>query len=135
MKPRHLEFVLKYLETNNARQSYAAVYPNATIQTANVKSSQLLRRPEIKEYINKHNAKIEEKSNLNILDVLARVDKIALDPKVAPSTKLKANEMILRALGAFTDKVHMTGETTTNITVDHTVLTDEELQRMIESDE
>ena len=50
-KPEHQKFILEYIRTGNATKSYMNVYPKSQYDAASVSSFQLLRNPNIKEYI------------------------------------------------------------------------------------
>lgn len=135
LKPTHLQFVLKYLETNNIQASYKYAYPNSSDSTAHVNGQKLIKRVDIKQYIDEYKAKLEEENRLTIDKVVKRLDDIATAYATSTNNKLKANELILRTLGAFRDKVEVTSNNTTTVTtVDYSQLSDEELKKIVEGD-
>lgn len=107
----HLMFTLEYIETLDAVKSYMKTYPNATLASAYTLSSALLRRKEIKEFINiyfdyatKESIDVYKKkaeSTLNPARIILELEKMAYSADFKyPETKLKALKMLAEMSGA-----------------------------------
>jgi len=88
----------------NAKQAYKRA--GYTGKGADQSACALLSNPKVKDYITKLQGKVEEKFEIRLEDVLKRIEKTGLDED--HKDQLKANDLLVKHLGGYTEKVEMT---------------------------
>lgn len=118
LTPKQKKFSDEYLKSGNATQ--AAIKAGYSPKTAKAIGAENLTKPDIIEYIQKRNDKIEKKNIASLEDILKFLTEVVNDEEANKSDRLKAADMRLKTLGAYLDRVQTTGETTIKISVDDT---------------
>lgn len=101
MKASHLKFAEHYAVHGNATEAYSLAYPKASTRAACASNGEkLLRRPDIKEFLEKKQVQFQKECLLSRDEVLFNLKNIAeLNIKKAPATAIKALELIVRMQG------------------------------------
>jgi len=104
LSPKQKNFCDEYMIGHNG--SAAAIKAGYSKKTARIQSSQLLTKLNIKAYIASKQHKVEEKFEIRLEDVLKRVQSHAIDGDNT-TIQLKAEDMLLKHLGAYTEKLEI----------------------------
>lgn len=114
-------FCEEYVQTYNARKSYAKVY-GTSIDSAGPLSCNLLKRQEVRDYITELEKDTYELMRINAEHIANELSKFAfgeLDEKYnTPANKLKALEMLQKQLGLQTQNLKADVEGNIEIKVD-----------------
>lgn len=134
MNARHEQFAREYTVDLNATRAYRAVYPKATIKTAEANGAKLLRKAEVAEFISKLLAERAARTEITAdLVVKGLLEEARLRGKGSThSARVQAWGLLGRHLGLFTDKIEHSGkvQTSTQATPDLAKLTDEQLHQI-----
>jgi phage terminase small subunit len=96
----HYEFCDIYLKNGgNAAYAYKEVYPTCSNVTARVNGYKLLQTEELKDYIKMKRQESMEKHNITKDEILSVVMGIMTDEDSKTTDRLKASEILLKALG------------------------------------
>ena len=99
------KFCDEYLIDLNATQ--AAIRAGYSEKTADVIGCENLIKPNIKEYIKKKQSKLEKKTDITLEKIVNAIYYISLDAENT-NDKLKANDMLMKHLGGYTEKLEIT---------------------------
>jgi phage terminase small subunit len=114
LKPKELKFAEEWLKTTNATQS--AIKAGYSERTAYSAGNRLLKKVEVKQYIDERLAEMQESSIADTNEVMQFLsstmrgdipDQFGLDP--ALNDRLKAAELLGKRYKLFTDKQEISG--------------------------
>lgn len=114
LKPKELKFAEEWLKTTNATQS--AIKAGYSERTAYSAGNRLLKKVDVKQYIDERLAEMKESSIANTNEVMQFLsstmrgdipDQFGLDP--ALNDRLKAAELLGKRYKLFTDKQEISG--------------------------
>jgi phage terminase small subunit len=114
LKPKELKFAEEWLKTTNATQS--AIKAGYSARTAYSAGSRLLKKVDVKQYIDERLAEMKENSIADTDEVMQFLsstmrgdipDQFGLDP--ALNDRLKAAELLGKRYKMFTDKQEISG--------------------------
>lgn len=114
MTAKQRAFTVEYIVDKNATQ--AAIRAGYSEKTAYSIGVQLLKKLEIREAIEELEKAAQTKAGITVEKIVARINKIAEDPNAAHRDKLRADELLGKYLGMFTEKVEMKGQIDTAVT-------------------
>ena len=126
MTSKQISFCKEYLKTGNATDAYMAVYnTKASKNSISGQASKLLANPKIRSYIRDkqhmayEQARAEDKDVMDVVDVLEWLTSVikSTSRSVKLSDKLKAADMILKANGAYTQKIEADVNSTNDIVI------------------
>lgn len=106
-------FTVEYMKDKNATQ--AAIRAGYSAKTARSIANELLTKPDIVKAIKELESAAQVKAGLTVEKIVERINRIAEDPDVAPRDRLKADELLGKYLGMFTEKVEMKGQIDTAV--------------------
>ena len=101
---RQKKFCDEYLKSGNATQSYIKAGYKVKEDVAKVNASRLLTNAHIKEYIEKQQAKVQNKNILTIAEIQEDLTQIAKMSTERTNDRLKAYELLTRMQGGFLDR-------------------------------
>ena len=100
MNERHRAFVEEYLVNGyNATQAYIKTYPDSSEEVARSSGSRLLTNANIQSYIASKRQETAERNQITKEEILAVVSSIMNKDGARESDRLKATEILLKALG------------------------------------
>lgn len=114
LKPKELKFAEEWLKTTNATQS--AIKAGYSARTAYSAGNRLLKKVDVKQYIDERLAEMQESSIADTNEVMQFLsstmrgdipDQFGLDP--ALNDRLKAAELLGKRYKLFTDKQEISG--------------------------
>lgn len=114
LKPKELKFAEEWLKTTNATQS--AIKAGYSARTAYSAGNRLLKKVDVKQYIDERLAEMQESSIADTNEVMQFLsstmrgdipDQFGLDP--ALNDRLKAAELLGKRYKMFTDKQEISG--------------------------
>ena len=114
LKPKELKFAEEWLKTTNATQS--AIKAGYSARTAYSAGNRLLKKVDVKQYIDERLAEMQENSIADTNEVMQFLsstmrgdipDQFGLDP--ALNERLKAAELLGKRYKLFTDKQEISG--------------------------
>lgn len=114
LKPKELKFAEEWLKTTNATQS--AIKAGYSARTAYSAGNRLLKKVDVKQYIDERLAEMQENSIADTNEVMQFLsstmrgdipDQFGLDP--ALNDRLKAAELLGKRYKLFTDKQEISG--------------------------
>lgn len=114
LKPKELKFAEEWLKTTNATQS--AIKAGYSARTAYSAGNRLLKKVDVKQYIDERLAEMQESSIADTNEVIQFLsstmrgdipDQFGLDP--ALNDRLKAAELLGKRYKLFTDKQEISG--------------------------
>lgn len=106
-------FTVEYMKDKNATQ--AAIRAGYSKKTAYSQGFDLLRKPEVMQAIEEMDKAAQTRAGITVDKIVERINKIAEDPNALPRDRLKADELLGKYLGMFTEKVEMKGEIDTTV--------------------
>lgn len=106
-------FTVEYMKDKNATQ--AAIRAGYSAKTAYSQGWDLLRKPEIIEAIEELEKAAQTKAGITVEKIVERINRIAEDPEASHRDKLKADELLGKYLGMFTERVEMKGQIDTAV--------------------
>jgi len=98
-------FAESYMRTFDAGK--AAIEAGYSEQSAPSQGSKLLRKPQVSAYIDQLSAEIQEKTTVEVGEIIAEIRKIAFAPasqKIANSDRLRALELLGKTLALFSER-------------------------------
>ena len=98
------KFCDEYLKSGNATRSYQKAGYKVNDNVASANATRLLGNASVKEYIEKQQAKVQNKNILSIAEIQEDLTKIAKTPYEKTNDRLKAYELLTRMQGGFLDK-------------------------------
>ena len=113
LNPKQRAFTVEYMKDKNATQ--AAIRAGYSPKTACSQGFDLLRKPEIAQAIEEMEKAAQARAGITVEKIVDRINKIAEDPNCLPRDRLKADELLGKYLGMFTEKVEMKGEIDTTV--------------------
>lgn len=119
-----------YIQSGNATE--AAVKAGYSKKTARSIGQENLTKPDIKEYIDKQNKKLEDERIADMKEVKEFWTSMLRDEMAEEKDRLKASEYIAKTNGAFLDKVEHSGDMNVNNPLSD--LTTEELRKLANKD-
>ncbi len=106
-------FTVEYMKDKNATQ--AAIRAGYSKKTAYSQGFDLLKKPEVMQAIEEMDKAAQTRAGITVDKIVDRINKIAEDPNALPRDRLKADELLGKYLGMFTEKVEMKGEIDTTV--------------------
>ena len=113
LNPKQRAFTVEYMKDKNATQ--AAIRAGYSKKTAYSQGFDLLKKPEVQQAIEEMEKKAQARAGITVEKIVDRINKIAEDPTALPRDRLKADELLGKYLGMFTEKVEMKGEIDTTV--------------------
>lgn len=113
MNAKQRAFVAEYMKDKNATQ--AAIRAGYSEKTARSIGSENLTKPYIAEAIAELEKETQEKCGITAEIIVKRINQIAEDPDTSARDRLKANELLGKHIGMFTDKVELKGQIDTSV--------------------
>lgn len=108
MNDKQKAFAVEYVKDRNATQ--AAIRAGYSSKTAYSKGNQLLKIIEVQELIKEIDDAAAARAAVTVDKIVNRLNKIAEDPNTKAADKIRADELLGKYLGMFTDKVHVSGQ-------------------------
>ncbi len=106
-------FTVEYIKDKNATQ--AAIRAGYSERTARSIGNELLAKPDIQKAIEDLEKAAQTRAGITVDKIVERINKIAEDPNTAPRDRLKADELLGKYLGMFTEKVDVKGSIDTTV--------------------
>jgi phage terminase small subunit len=106
-------FTVEYMKDKNATQ--AAIRAGYSQKTARSIGNELLAKPDIAQAIAELENAAQVKAGITVEKIVERINRIAEDPNTAPRDRLKADELLGKYLGMFTERVEMKGQLDTTV--------------------
>lgn len=113
MTAKQRAFTVEYIKDKNATQ--AAIRAGYSEKTAYSIGVQLLKKLEIMQAVEELQKAAEVRAGITVEKIVERINHIAEDPGTAPRDRLKADELLGKYLGMFTEKVDIKGSVSTEI--------------------
>lgn len=113
MNEKQRAFAVEYVKDRNATQ--AAIRAGYSEKTAYSKGNQLLKIIEVKALIQELDDAAAARAAVTVDKIVNRLNKIAEDPHAKDADKIRADELLGKYLGMFTDKVHVSGQLDTGV--------------------
>ena len=129
MTSKQISFCKEYLKTGNATEAYMAVYnTKASKNSISGQASKLLANPKIQSYIRDkqhmayEQARAEDKDVMGVVDVLEWLTSVIKSNSraIKMADRLKAADMILKASGAYIQKIEADVSSTNDIVINIT---------------
>lgn len=100
MNERHRAFVEEYLINGyNATTAYQKVYPKATYKTAIANGARLLTNAEIQGFLQSKKEETAKRNNISKDEIIGVIASIMNNGEAKHNDRLKATEILLKALG------------------------------------
>lgn len=116
LNERNRRFCVEYVKCGNQTEAYRTVYGTSdTVSKAN--AAKLMKKPEVREYIEKLNKKQEERRILSLEDCLRILTEIAEDPTSSKNERMKAIDMRMKTLGVYLQRMQIE-DSSINIKID-----------------
>jgi len=118
------KFCIEYIKSGNATEAYKKAFnaENMKPTTINKKAYELLKKPEIKEFIEKTREQTIEESIIDIKQRKAYLSKLITDSKADISEKLKAIDLLNKMDGVYTQKMEHKGLNLQQIEIQRTII-------------
>ena len=113
MNKKQNAFATEYVKDHNATQ--AAIRAGYSERSAYSQAHDLLKKPEIMEAIKELEDAAAARSAVTVDKIVNRLNKIAEDPHAKDADKIRADELLGKYLGMFTDKVQVSGQLDTGV--------------------
>ena len=113
MNEKQRAFAVEYVKDRNATQ--AAIRAGYSKKTAYSKGNQLLKIIEVQALIKELEDAAAARSAVTVDKIVNRLNKIAEDPRAKDADKIRADELLGKYLGMFTDKVQVSGQLDTGV--------------------
>lgn len=111
MNDKQRAFAVEYVKDRNATQ--AAIRAGYSAKTAYSQAHELLKKPEIQSLIKELEDAAADRAAITVDKIVARLNKIAEDPGAKDSDRIRADELLGKYLGMFTEKVKLSGSVDT----------------------
>lgn len=106
LNPKHKAVALGYMQGKSKAQACKdAGYACGTLSSATATASEILKKPETIEYIEKINEKIESPMIASIEESMMFLTAVARDTSEKMKNRLKATDMKLKAQGAYIERI------------------------------
>ena len=96
-----------YVETRDVAKSYGRAYPNSSETSSAANGFRLLRNDNVQEYIKVLITDYGLAPRLGMDEILAEIERIAMDDNIANYQKLKALTLLGQTYGQLVDKVEV----------------------------
>lgn len=113
MNEKQRAFAVEYVKDRNATQ--AAIRAGYSEKTAYSKGNQLLKIIEVKALIKELDDAAAARAAVTVDKIVKRLNKIAEDPHAKDADRIRADELLGKYLGMFTDKVQVNGQLDTGV--------------------
>lgn len=113
MNKKQMAFAVEYVKDRNATQ--AAIRAGYSERSAYSQAHELLKKPEIQEAIKELEDAAAARAAVTVDKIVNRLNKIAEDPHAKDADRIRADELLGKYLGMFTDKVHVSGQLDTGV--------------------
>lgn len=122
LNENQMAFADFYLINNNAGEAYKQAYDpdgkkNLKRSGCYTNGHRLLNLEKVQEYLTDKRAEIKSDRMMEAGDILAEITKLATDPSVKPSDRLRALELLGKNRAMFTDKVDMNASVDVEVTL------------------
>lgn len=114
MNKKQTAFTVEYVKDHNATQ--AAIRAGYSPKSAYSQANDLLKKHDIQEAIKDLEDAASVRSGITVDTIVRRLDSIASNPDARDADRIKADELLGKFLGMFTDKVRVEGQIDTNVT-------------------
>ena len=104
-------FAVEYVKDRNATQ--AAIRAGYSARTAYSQAHELLKKPEIQSLIKELEDAAADRAAITVDKIVARLNKIAEDPNAKDSDKIRADELLGKYLGMFSERLNLSGSVDT----------------------
>lgn len=111
MNKKQRAFTVEYVKDHNATQ--AAIRAGYSAKSAYSQAHDLLRKPEIMEAIEALENAAAARAGITVDAIVERLNNIASNPGEKASDRIRADELLGKYLGMFTEKVQMSGSLNT----------------------
>jgi len=118
IKEKDKHFIDMYLEIGNQAEAYRISHKSAAQKTAVVAATKLIRKPEVRAYLDERLAELKDERTAGIMEVQTFWTKVMRNTDEDMKNRLRASEFIARTHGAFLDKVEHSGGVDLNIKID-----------------
>lgn len=106
-------FAVEYMKDKNATQ--AAIRAGYSAKTAYSIGKQLLNKLEIQEKIKELQEEAKARAGITVDMIVNRLNSIASNPEEKSSDRIRADELLGKYLGMFTEKVDIKGQVNTSV--------------------
>lgn len=113
MNKKQMAFAVEYVKDRNATQ--AAIRAGYSERSAYSQAHELLKKPEIQEAIKELEDAAAARAAITVDKIVERLNKIAEDPHAKDADRIRADELLGKYLGMFTDKVQVNGQLDTGV--------------------
>ena len=117
LTPKQKAFCYEYVIDFNGTQAYGRVYKNANYNTCQKNSHDLLKKPEIKEEIQRIQKELFEAKMINFERIADAIAEIAFDETTSKADRLKALNLLQKQFGLEKTTVAADVNSTINIKV------------------
>lgn len=118
------KFCIEYIKSGNATEAYKKAFnaENMKQNTINKKAYELLKKPEIQEYIDSIRTKIEDEAIIETKQRKIFLSNLIRDSKADISEKLKAIDLLNKMDGVYTQKMEHKGLNLQQIEIQRTII-------------
>ena len=113
MNKKQMAFAVEYVKDRNATQ--AAIRAGYSERSAYSQAHELLKKPEIQEAIKELEDAAAARAAITVDKIVERLNRIAENPHAKDADRIRADELLGKYLGMFTDKVHVSGQLDTGV--------------------
>lgn len=118
MTAKQRAFTVEYMKDKNATQ--AAIRAGYSEKTARSIGNELLAKPDIAQKIGELEEAARVKAGITVDTIVERLNSIAQNPDAKDSDRIRADELLGKYLGMFTERVEMKGQLDTTVSkLDH----------------
>lgn len=111
MNKKQRAFTVEYVKDRNATQ--AAIRAGYSAKSAYSQAHDLLKKPEIMEAIEELENAAAARAGITVDAIVERLNKIASNPGEKASDRIRADELLGKYLGMFSEKVQVSGSLNT----------------------
>lgn len=114
LNARQKAFAVEYVKEHSATR--AAIKAGYSEKTAYSMAGRLLKNVGVQELIKELQGAAEARAGITVDKIVDRLNKIASNPHERASDRIKADELLGKYLGMFTEKINVEGNVSTSIT-------------------
>ena len=114
LNARKKAFAVEYVKEHSATR--AAIKAGYSEKTAYSMAGRLLKNVGVQELIKELQGAAEARAGITVDKIVDRLNKIASNPHERASDRIKADELLGKYLGMFTEKINVEGNVSTSIT-------------------
>lgn len=114
LNKKQTAFVVEYVKDHNATQ--AAIRAGYSQKTARGQASDLLTKPDIQARVQELEDAAAARSGVTVDKIVQRLNDIASNPEAKDADRIRADELLGKYLGMFTEKVKVDGQIDTSVT-------------------